>query len=245
VPDGSTTNEGRRWPGLLLAGGVLLALVASAAWYGLSFGWINLFIEGSWIELVQLFTWLAGACWAWWRVPRTAPGRDRWMIFWLAVILSIAAGREQDLQKYMNPQRFGELGVSFRIAWWLDASVPLALKLGWVVVGGLAAAALTVPLLRARPRLVLLTLGLDPSAWLFGVGGFFLMLGYGADDLFGRGLIMSTKASEVLEESSELAGVALVVASAAVTGRGRLDGREARAGRVRAQLSLRGRGLDH
>jgi len=215
--------------GWWVTGALAAAVVAgSGLWYGLSFGWLNLFIEDSWIELVQVCAWLAGACWAWWRVPRVE-GRDRWLILWHAVICSLAAAREQDLQKYVNPDRFGELGVSFRIAWWLDPAVPLALKFGWVVAGLLVGAALTVPLLRARPRLVLLTLGLDRAVWLFGVGVFFLLLGYGADDLFGRGLIMSTKASEVLEETSELAGVALVVASTVVTGRGRLDAREERA----------------
>lgn len=229
MTDGSTATQApRRLLTWAAAAVVVLALVASAIWYGLSFGWINLFIEGSWIELVQGFTWLAGACWAWWRIPRRE-GRDRWLIFWHAVILSIAAGREQDLQKYMNPDRFGELGVSFRIAWWLDPGVPLALKIGWVVIALLVGAALTVPLLRARPRLLLLTLGRDAAVWLFGFGVFFLLLGYGADDLFGRGLIMSTRASEVLEETSELLGVALVIASTVLTGRGQLDAREARA----------------
>jgi hypothetical protein len=208
----------------------LLVVVASGVWYARSFGWFSLFIEGSWIELLQVFTWLGGACWAWWRVPRMEAGRDRWLIFWHAVIASLAAARETDLQKYMNPDRFGDLGVSFRIAWWLDPAVPLALKLGWVIIALLVGAALAVPLLRARPRLVLLTLGLDRAVWLFGVGVFFLLLGYGADDLFGRGQFMSTTVSEVIEESSELVGVALVIASTVVTGRGRLDEREARAG---------------
>jgi hypothetical protein len=216
--------------GWWLMGALAAAVVAgSALWYALSFGWLNLFIEDGWIEMVQVLTWLAGACWALWRIPRVAPGRDRWLIFWHAVICSLAAARELDMQKYMNPDRFGELGVSFRIAWWLDPAVPLALKIAWVVIGLLVAAALTVPLLRARPRLILLTLGRDLAVWLFGLGAFFLMLGYAADDLFGRGLLMSTKASEVLEESSELLGVALVVASTLVTGQSPLDERERRA----------------
>lgn len=238
VPDSPITD--RRSPRLWLplAAAVLTAMVGSALWYALSFGWVNLFIENSWIELVQLGAWLSGACWAWWRIPRLGAMRDRWMLFWLAVIMSLAAAREQDMQIYLNPDRLGALGVSFRIAWWLDGSVPLALKLAWAAIFLALLAALTVPLLRARPRLIMLGFGRDLSVWLFGVGGIFLMLGYGADDLYGRGQFMPILYSEVLEETCEGIGAILVVASAFVTGRTTLDAREARA---RARLPARWR----
>lgn len=236
VPDSPTIDRRSQRLWLPLAAAALLALVASGLWYALSFGWVNLFIENSWIELVQLGAWLGGACWAWWRIPRLGAARDRWMLFWLAVIMSLAAAREQDLQKYLNPDRFGDFGVSFRIAWWLDGSVPLALKIGWVVLFLALLAALTVPLLRARPRLIMMGLGRDLSVWLFGLGGGFLVLGYGADDLYGRGQFMPVLYSEILEECFEAIGAVLVVASAVVTGRTTLDAREARArGRLPAR----------
>ena len=223
---------------LALGAAGALAIVA-AALYMRAFGWMNLFVEGSWAEMLQQIAWVGGACWAWWRIPRVAPGRDRWMVFWLAVMASLAAAREQDLQKYLNPKRFGEFGVHFKINWWIDGSVPLWLKGAWLLVGAVLLAAMTVPLVRARPRLVLLTLGLDRAVWLFGVGGAQLVLGYAADDLFGRGLVMSTRASQVLEESCELAGALLVVWSIALTARVGLDEREARAQRTAARLTGR------
>lgn len=223
----------------MLAGAAFVALVASAIHYATAYGWVNLFIEGSWAELVQLFGWIGAACWAWWRIPRTPLGRDRWMIFWLAILASLAAAREEDLQKQLNPDRFGPLGVSFRIDWWLDGSVPLALKIAWIILGAAIIFALTVPLLRARPRLILLTLGLDPATWLFGCGGAFLALGYAADDLFGRGLVMPLVWSGILEETSELLGAALLIASIVVAGRGSLNEREARAQRVWSRIRTR------
>jgi hypothetical protein len=229
VSDAPTSNEPKaplRW---VIAALVALALGASAMWYALAFGWPNLFIESAWAEMWQLFAWLAAACVAWWRLPRTPGRRDRAMTFWLAVVCSLCAAREEDMHIYLNPDRMGDFGVSFRVAWWLDGAVPVALKLAWVVIAAALLAALLAPLARARPRLALLVLGRDPGVWLFGLGGGFLVLGYLFDDLVGRGLLMSLVASQVLEEGSETIGAALVSASVLVTTRLNLDRREAAA----------------
>ncbi|MFG0285582.1 MAG: hypothetical protein ACF8R7_14285 [Phycisphaerales bacterium JB039] len=235
MPHSAPTSAGASRLKLLGLCAACALAVVTAALYARAFGWENLFVEGSWAEIAQQIVWVAGACWAWWRIPRVA-GRDRWMVFWLAVMASLAAAREQDLQKYLNPKRFGDYGVHFKINWWLDGSVPLWLKAGWALVGLILVAAVTVPLLRARPRLVLLTLGLDRAVWLFGAGGALLVVGYGADDLFGRGQVMSLTASEVLEETCELIGALLIVWSIALTARVGLDEREARAKDVLARL---------
>jgi len=229
VAPGQASSERRRWLRIGLAVALALTLGVTAAAYAIAYGWVNLFIESAWAELVQLLAWLLAACMAWWRLPRTPRGRDRAMTFWLAVVCSLCAAREEDLHVYLNPDRMGDFGVSFRIAWWLDGGVPLALKLAWVVIAAVLLAALLAPLARARPRLALLVLGRDPGVWLFGVGGGFLVLGYLFDDLIGRGLLMSLVASQVLEEGSETVGAALVSASVLLTTRRRLDEREAAA----------------
>jgi hypothetical protein len=216
---------------IIIAVILVTAFAAHGALYTYWFGWKNLFIESSWVEIWQLLAWLTAASFSWWGVARIESSRDRAMALWLAILSSLCAAREEDRHELLNPEVIGDFGVRFRVDWWLDASVPLLLKLAWLIVAIVLIAGVTLPLLWARPRVLRLIFGRDPAIWLCGVGGGFMMLGYLFDDIIGRGLLVSLNTSQVLEEGSETIGAFLIAAGVFVSLRSRLDEREAAADR--------------
>ncbi|HBS28000.1 MAG TPA: hypothetical protein DEB06_00785 [Phycisphaerales bacterium] len=180
----------------------------------------RVFAERGPVESAQVACWALSvlfAAWLVWKRPRRI---DRLGAVWVLTLSALALARELDLHEQLNPGAHGgNLGVSFRLDWWSDPAVPMALKLGWALGGVALAGLLTVPPLLARVPVFSLLRARDPASWLFVVALGFLGLGYAADDLFGRGQFVSPIVTIGIEEGSELVGAACFLASILFTAR--------------------------
>ena len=156
--------------------------------------------------------WIAGAA-AWLVRSR----RYRSAALWLGLAAVVAAARELDLQKAMNPKYLGSWGVRFRVDWWLGNEASVGLRLLWIavfVVVGVAVYRLlmyTVGSLRDRDgyaaenwiAVVRRSLGLKLLLLAFAL----LLAGWGCDDIL-RGRLHEIWGAMV-EESLELLGAAV------------------------------------
>ncbi len=169
------------------------------------------------IEIMQLASWCLAAVFAFIACARGPQRDDRLISGWRGVLALVLASRELDLHEELNSDVIGELGIHYRIDWWLDSSVPIWLKAGWGAIALVGIVLLLVPPLLVRPPTFRLLRAGDTSTWLFILAVGLLFLGYALDDFLGRGTIIeSIHITQALEELAELAGVWAFVASCLV-----------------------------
>ncbi|MEX2217169.1 MAG: hypothetical protein WD749_00290 [Phycisphaerales bacterium] len=192
--------------------GATAILVAEAACYLPAPDWIQVHAESGPIELMQNACWSAAALIAGAEALRRR-GTDRLFTAWLFVVGTMAAARELDLHEWLNPDRIGRWGVSFRADWWFSLeSAPLWLKAAWALAFALLAFTLLAPMLALwRPALRLLVRG-DAAAGLFAVAIACMGCGYISDDLL-RHAGLPVEPLQAIEETFELFGAASFLAS--------------------------------
>jgi hypothetical protein len=166
-----------------------------------------MFSEGGLVETLQFGSWIMVALLAIFAALRHRGRRDASFALWVAVVAGVCALRELDAHIYLNPETMGSWGVRYRIDWWLDRDSPVLPRVAWALTGLVLACLVIVPLLIARPKPFVLLVAQDRAALCAVAGAVFLALGYAADDLIGRGLIVSRDVSKPIEEISELIGV--------------------------------------
>lgn len=193
---------------------VVIVCLLVGAWYP-----YDAISERGIIEVGSAVLWGVGALSAGVVAIKSRP-RDRTIQLWLLLMGLLCGARELDLQLWLNPSRIGELGVRFRIDWWLGRSVPLNIKLGWAIIfatiGALVYTAVrktvaefkndTSPV-RAVPLIR------NPAVALIALTAFLLFLGWVSDDVL-RGLLHSIWGA-MWEESVEFVGAATFVTAPA------------------------------
>jgi hypothetical protein len=197
--------ERRAWISALAAG---FFAWLSILVYGLVTGQLRMITaESGTLEIAQVVVWALAILSSIVIALAFNDRKTRWTTVLLGVFAVGAAAREFDTHIMLNPEVFGDLGVRYRIDWWLDSSVSWALKAAWagvaVVVGsGLLSVAWLARgrpnFTRARPRLFIL-------------GLVFLGLGFVFDDLL-RGKVRLDVA-QALEESVEMIGAVFYLAA--------------------------------
>lgn len=167
-------------------------------------------------ENAQVGLWCLSVIGAMASALQAGPGRERWFCAWLAVMAALAAARELDTHFWLNPEYLGDWGVRYRVAWWLKRSTPVLPRVMWGGIGLLAAASVSVLLLKSRPHMVNALRRGDPMAWSFAAAVLALGIGYAADDLLEPGRFVDPLTSRVVEESAETVGAACFLAGVAV-----------------------------
>jgi len=206
------TDHPPRWAWGLFAGLPVLLAVPMGLLTAPSEGLRRaVFSEGGFLELAQLGMWACAAlCAAWLFFRERAVRGHRMVTLWLGVLALLSLLRELDLHEALNPEVLGDLGVRYRIDWWLDTSVAWWLKGMWAGVGLVIGAAVVVPLVLAG--------GVDGMPHkdsarlrlLAGAAGC-LAMGFVFDDLLRR-VITNEAVKQTCEESWELLGAALFLA---------------------------------
>lgn len=207
----------RRWIGVtavaigvtVVGSATLVALYPDTDWAVSEFGPLEWFHNTMWgVAIVLAAIALA----------KLRDRTTRLMDFWLLLLATGALARELDLHMLLKPDgALGAFGMRYRIDWWLNAEIPLWLKLAWLIVNIALLAGLALPLLLARaPTLRLLRAG-DGASWTFLIAVGFLGIGYAADDLLGRGQFIEPLQSRWIEETSEGLGAVMFAVSAAIS----------------------------
>ena len=93
-------------------------------------------LEGGPVEVMQLVIWAVAGWIGLFCGGRRRGLRTRLWLVGMGVVALAALARELDAHVLLNPETLGSLGVRYRADWWLDGSVPVLLKLGWLVVFG-------------------------------------------------------------------------------------------------------------
>ena len=202
-----------RWVPIVL--GVAAVVLGTAAVLYMTFNSpAFLHAEDGPIEIIQLISWCVAAVLAFLACARGPQRDDRLICAWRGVLAVVIAIRELDLHEQLNSETLGNLGVHYRIDWWLDSSVPIWLKAGWATIALAGIGLLLIPPLLVRPPTFRLLRAGDASTWLFILAFGLLFLGYALDDFLGRGTIIeSIQITQALEELAELMGVWAFVGS--------------------------------
>ncbi|MGP1273395.1 MAG: hypothetical protein ACTS22_08665 [Phycisphaerales bacterium] len=193
-------DQSARWR--LAFVGIVLVFGIAGALTGLG---VPLVEEGGPVERAQIALWTAAAVTAALLSLGAPLGRGvRGLLALLAVLSLAAAAREFDAHIYLNPETLGDLGVRYRIDWWLDGSVSLGLKLGWAIVAVAILAALLAPAWLGR-RAVLDMVRARPAAfWCFVASAAALAAGFAVDDLLRNRIDLQL--GHLIEEGVELLG---------------------------------------
>ncbi len=162
-------------------------------------------------------------------VGRLRVVRDRVFGLWLALVSALIVAREVDAHVLLNPETLGELGVRYRIDWWLSGETSVVLRVVWAVVFVAAGAALFVPAWWVSPRHKALLLGRDRAWWCFFASGVLIGLGWLMDDILGRGQFVPPIYTQAMEETFELLAPMAFAAAMVLLLRVPLGEREARA----------------
>jgi hypothetical protein len=185
------------------------------------------------IEWSQVGAWIATALLAAVAVARQRSGRLLLVSAWFGVVSLFAGMRELDLHVVLNPANIHLLGldesqaVRFRLDWWTDGSVSMALKAAWAVVLGGALLLLIAPFALARFPWFVRFFRRDPFAWLVACGFGLLAASYVLDDFLGRPLGRIGISVGLVEETGELAGqCVLLIAVGLLAARRITPGRE-------------------
>lgn len=202
----------------LAAGAGLVIGTLSLAAYSLAPDKEAFVEESGPLEWVQLAVWIASTGVALVATVLAPSRRDRIDAIWLLILSALAVARELDVQNLLNPEHgAGDLGVSFRIEWWLDSGVSPGLKAAWLSAGLVLAALILAPPLLVRAPVVRLLRAGDAPAWLF-LGAIGLLgCGYALDDLVGRGAFVPESWTRLAEEVAETMGALCFLASLALT----------------------------
>ena len=220
--------------GLTLVTGVTLAVGIPVAIAAPLMGKSTLLeSEGGLLETLSWVAWLLAFAGSLWGALRAARSHDRSAAGLLGVLALMAGLRELDAHVWLTPVKIGEYGVRYKISWWLDARVPLWLKLGWATLflGGLLV--LVIPALRLRRSAMRLLRNADPSLVLLLCSFVCLAIGFGVDDGLRGSRLLSHKTRQVIEEASELIGALLFLWSVALECRAPWTSRSPAGGLVR------------
>ena len=169
------------------------------------------------IEWSQVGAWIATGLLASVAVARQRSGRRLLISAWVGVVSLFAGMRELDLHVVLNPANIHLLGldesqaVRFRLDWWTDRSVSVALKAAWAAVLGGAALLVIAPFALARFPWIVRFFRRDPFSWLVACGFGMLAASYVLDDFVGRPLARVGISVGLVEETGELAGQCLLV----------------------------------
>lgn len=150
---------------------------------------------------------------------RVRSWRSLTLVLWLGVLSTLMALRELDLHAVVNPPNMPLIGldpswgVRFRLDWWIGAETPAGVRLVWLVIGAGVLGAFVLPLVLCRFPWFRRLRERNAFAWLFVAGLALVAVGYVADDFVARTL-EDPALAEALEESAELIGQILIVASA-------------------------------
>ncbi|MEO0630570.1 MAG: hypothetical protein AAFY46_07555 [Planctomycetota bacterium] len=202
-PDAATASTQPAPPYRLLRVGLILTLVVTASVTAISTtGRVPLFQENGPIEIAQLELWIGAALFAFILAIPQRRISDKAALALVGLAAAAAAAREIDAHVLLNPETIGELGVRYRIDWWLDGAVSPLRKLAWagiVLIGIAAVAAATIaahfhPVLALKRR--------NRSLIYFAACAACLAIGFTFDDLL-RGVVPLTTA-QAAEESIEV-----------------------------------------
>ena len=133
----------------------------------------------------------------------------RLLAFLLATIAFLAALREVDAHIWLNPQHLGALGVRYKINWWLDSDVSLALKLGWALVFLALVCSVLYPLTKSWRTLWRSLLARETVPLLVLASMAFLGMGFALDDLLRHSSRIGPDTRQLMEETAEALGGAL------------------------------------
>lgn len=211
-------------PYRLLRVALILTLVVTAAVTAISTaGRIPLFQENGPIEIAQLELWIGAALFAFILAIPQRRMSDKAALALVGLAAAAAAAREIDAHVLLNPETIGELGVRYRIDWWLDGAVSPLHKLVWAGIAFVGIAAIAAATVAAHFHPILAVKRRNRSLIYFAACAACLAIGFTFDDLL-RGVVPLNTA-QAAEESIEvlaplfyLAG-ANHLAVAALTGR--------------------------
>jgi hypothetical protein len=168
--------------------------------------------EGGVLEMMSLACWAGALLFTAWTFLRKREAPERLASSWMGLIALLAFLRELDLHVALNPEVLGRFGVRYRIDWWLDGSVSLWLKLGWLAVFFPLVLALVYPPWALRGRILRLTQEGDAVVGFLFLAFGMSFLGFVFDDLLRK--VVSIGIRQVAEESAEAFGAAAFLASA-------------------------------
>lgn len=134
----------------------------------------------------------------------------RAILLLLATLAALAVARELDAHIYLNPEKLGDMGVRYRIDWWLDGGVSPMLKAMWAMIAISAAAALFGPAWFAKGAIIRIFRERALPFWFFATAGVCLITGFAVDDLLRNKIDLQL--GHVIEESVELVGPILYLA---------------------------------
>jgi hypothetical protein len=162
--------------------------------------------EGRWLESISCALWLLALIVSGLTFFRWKDRADRLTAVWMGIVALLAGLRELDAHIYLNPQYLGDLGVRYRMDWWLSGNVSILLKLGWFCVFFAFAFPLAyIPLKLRLPLFRMARLG-DPMVGLFILGIGLLGMGFVMDDTLRHTKLLSHGGKQVIEETSETLG---------------------------------------
>jgi hypothetical protein len=133
---------------------------------------------------------------------------NRASLLWLAAIAALACARELDLHTVLRPEYLGDLGLRFRLDWWIESGPPLSLKLFWGTIFGTVGLALAGMVWIWRHAALELARGfrrdssLQMLALMVGLWG----VGFTFDDLLRRVDELSMAFKQTVEEGAECLG---------------------------------------
>jgi hypothetical protein len=162
------------------------------------------------LEVFEAVAWFACAATAFGLGWRTPDARGKWGVALLGVLATLAGLRELDAHVHFNPETLGAWGVRYRWDWWTSAQSPVGPRVLWGAIGLLVAAALIVPMVKARAQPLRQLRSGHPGTWLFCLAGGALATGWVLDDVL-RGML-SKEPAKLAEELAELVGVSLYFA---------------------------------
>lgn len=199
-----------RWAGLVLASVVLVVGIATQTVISVE----DIIQEGGFLEALSVSFWFVAILFSLGAIFLWRERDDRLTAAWMGVIALMAGLRELDLHHFIRPDYLNSYGVHFRIKWWLDGNVSLALKTGWALIFAIVLVTLAYPPLRVRlPVLQMARRGnamvgaLLLAVFLCGLGGFI-------DDRLREATFVSRELRQLTEETSELLGAMAFAASA-------------------------------
>lgn len=187
-------------------------IAAAAVAASLAVGRIPVFQEGGPAEIVQLVLWIGAALFAFLLVVPMRTISDRAAMALVGLAAAAAAAREIDAHILLNPETIGDLGVRYRIDWWLDDEVSLLRKLVWAALAAAGVAAVVAATIAAHIHPLLAIKRRSRTLVYFAAAALCLAIGFTFDDLL-RGRLPLSKA-QALEESVEVLAPLFYLAAA-------------------------------
>ena len=194
-----------RWA--VLTALVILIVVAACSSFLRSYELI--YRENGMLEGLSVLLWCLSALLGLWAAFRRSTMDHRLLAFLLTTIAFLAALREVDAHIWLNPQHLGALGVRYKINWWLDSDVSLALKLGWALVFLALVCSVLYPLTKSWRTLWRSLLARETVPLLVLASIAFLGMGFALDDLLRHSSRIGPDTRQLMEETAEVLGAAL------------------------------------